>query len=207
MVFGIYALPRLFHAFAGNNHALKPFADILLALYLIFAFLTWTARPLFNLTLRLDPIGRYALTARQIIASNWVGSSFLLAALGLVGWLVTRSDIAAVMAGGFAFVTAIVAATFSGSTVGVRRLIGTLTAVVGLLLSGGIIYECFQASVLLGSLAAALIAGLLAFNISAQVPRRPAWASVRLTALPTPAASARPPRCVPRAASPVPVSS
>ena len=168
VVFGIYVLPRLFHAFAGNNPALKPLADTLLALYLIFAFLTWTARPLFNLTLRLDPIGRYALTSRQVIASNWVGSSFLLAALGLVAWLVTRSDDAAIMAGGFAFVTAIVAATFTGSTVGVRRLIGTLTATVGLLLSGFVVYECLQANVWLGGPAAALIVGLLTFNIIAQ---------------------------------------
>lgn len=168
VIFGVYVLPRLLHAFAGSNPALKPLADIVLALYLIFAFLTWTARPLFNLTLRLDPVSRYALTTRQIIASNWVGSCFLLAVLGLIAWLMTHLEMIGVMAGGYAFVTAIVAATFSGSTPGVRRLTGALTAVVGLLLSGLVVYDCFLSSLRLGVLAAALIGGLLIFNITAQ---------------------------------------
>ncbi len=53
-------------------------------LYFVFAFLTWTARPLFALVLRLDPFGRLALPEEEVTASNWVGACLLTSALGVL---------------------------------------------------------------------------------------------------------------------------
>ncbi len=106
VLIGINVIPRVINA-SGLGQLLPTgrSADVLVGFYVMFAFLTWTARPLFNLTLRLDKFGRYALSPRQIIASNWVGSTFLIALLGFVAWLFTRSMLAAILAGGFAFLT------------------------------------------------------------------------------------------------------
>lgn len=55
----------------------------LMLLYATFSFLTWTARPLFALFLRLDRFGRLALPREEIVASNWVGACLLTAVLGV----------------------------------------------------------------------------------------------------------------------------
>ena len=168
-VIGFWFVPRVLNSIVPPQSPIKPFTAVAVALYIAFAFLTWTAKPLVNLTLRWDPYGRYALTPRQILASNWVGSTFALAVLGLLVWLPTRSETAMIAAIGYAFLTAILAATFSGSTVGVRRLTGTLSALTGLLISGFIITEVFSAAPALGFSLTALLLTLLAANITAQL--------------------------------------
>jgi hypothetical protein len=53
-------------------------------LYTLFVFLSWTARPLFNLLLRFNRMGRLALSDEDIAASNWVAVC-LVAAIGCLG--------------------------------------------------------------------------------------------------------------------------
>lgn len=53
--------------------AFSPWLIVVIFAYYIFAYLTWTARPLFDLLLRLDPYGRMVLQEDQIKASNLVG--------------------------------------------------------------------------------------------------------------------------------------
>lgn len=168
-VVGFWLLPRLLNAVIPENSSLTPFRAVAIALYIVFAFFTWTARPLVNLTLRWDPFGRYALTPRQIICSNWVGSSFGLAVLAFAVWLSSRAESAAFAAGGYAFLTALLGATFSGSTVAIRRIVGTLTALAGTFLSGLVVSEAYSASPALGIALTALLLALLTANITAQV--------------------------------------
>ena len=170
---GLYVLPRLLRAYAVSHPALAPLAAVVFGLYLVFAFLTWTAKPLFNVLLRLDPIGRYALSRQQIVASNWVGSSFGLAlATAGAGLLLNQADIGYGLAGGYAFLTAVTAAAFSASTVAARRVIGSLVALVAALLGGATIYAAFSLAVWLGVLTSVTIAALLTLNIAAQLHRR-----------------------------------
>ncbi|HSU69258.1 MAG TPA: tetratricopeptide repeat protein [Tepidisphaeraceae bacterium] len=58
--------------------------------YLIFAYLTWIASPLFNLLLRLNRFGRYALSAQQRVSSNWIGGALFLGIAALVAWPITH---------------------------------------------------------------------------------------------------------------------
>jgi Tfp pilus assembly protein PilF len=58
---------------ARNNPALAPWVLPLRIAYGVFALLTWTADPLFNLLLRLNKFGRLALSPQQVTATNWVG--------------------------------------------------------------------------------------------------------------------------------------
>ena len=78
---------RVLRGVARTNPALAPWITPLLIVYGIFVLLTWTADPLFNLLLRLNRFGRYALSQEQVRAANWVGACLLLAGmLGLVAW-------------------------------------------------------------------------------------------------------------------------
>lgn len=79
LILGGYFGARALSGIARSNPPLAPFIAPFLILYLVFVFLTWTAGPLFNLLLRLNRFGRLALSREQIVASNWVGGSLLLA--------------------------------------------------------------------------------------------------------------------------------
>ncbi|MDH7569696.1 MAG: tetratricopeptide repeat protein, partial [Armatimonadota bacterium] len=81
-VLGAWLVVRQLNALARDVPALRPFVMPAVVLYALFALLSWTADPLFNLLLRLNPYGRLALSREQIAASNWVGG-VLLAGTGL----------------------------------------------------------------------------------------------------------------------------
>lgn len=170
VLIGLYLLPRIFSVYARSHPALEPLAAAVFGVYLVFAFLTWTARPLFNVLLRVDKIGRYALSRRQIAASNWVGSSFFMALCTLAaGLLLRQTDAAYGFGTGYAFLTAFTSAAFSAGTIGTRRLIGSLCILLGVLLLGATLSAAFSSSLWLGLLASVVIAGLLVFNITAQI--------------------------------------
>ena len=57
---------------AAAQPALVPLIWPLLGLYLVFLLLSWTAEPIFDSLLRLDPVGKAALTRDRVSASNWV---------------------------------------------------------------------------------------------------------------------------------------
>jgi hypothetical protein len=61
------------------------------ALCILFAVLTWIADPLFNLVLRLDRMGRSALSAEQVRASTLVGVCLLAATTAFLVWFFTDS--------------------------------------------------------------------------------------------------------------------
>lgn len=85
---GGYIGYRMVAAAERSNPSIEPFTLPLRVLYIGFAFLTWTAQPLFNLLLRLSRFGRLALSEEQIRASNWIGTFTGLALLGLGACLV-----------------------------------------------------------------------------------------------------------------------
>ncbi len=77
VIIGGYVAYRLLGGITKTNPELAPLLMPLMGLYLIFVILSWTAAPLFDLILRLDRFGRYALSREQIVASNWVGGCLL----------------------------------------------------------------------------------------------------------------------------------
>ncbi|MCA9248567.1 MAG: tetratricopeptide repeat protein [Planctomycetales bacterium] len=67
----------------------------LIGLYVVFAVLTWIAKPLFNLMLRLSRDGRLALSHEERVASNWIGMCILLAILfGLAAAVLSNGALA-----------------------------------------------------------------------------------------------------------------
>ena len=87
IVLGGYFGNRLLGTLAGSHPVLAVWLLPLQILYIGFAVLTWTADPLFNLLLRLNKFGRLVLSREQVVASNFIGTSLLLAVLALGGCL------------------------------------------------------------------------------------------------------------------------
>ncbi len=77
IIIGVYVAFRLIRTLAQSNPALEPWLTPLLTLYIVFAFSTWIASPLFNLLLRLDPFGRMMLNERETMAANLIGLTVL----------------------------------------------------------------------------------------------------------------------------------
>jgi len=82
LIIGAYIGIRIIRAVASSNPALEPWLSPIVTAYIIFAFSTWVASPLFNLFLMLDPFGRMVLNDRERMTGRWVGGT-ILAALGL----------------------------------------------------------------------------------------------------------------------------
>lgn len=84
LILGVYFANRLVSELAQRYPNLMPFFVLFNILYTIFVFLTWTARPLFNLLLRFNRMGRLALSDEDVTASNWVAVC-LAASIGFLG--------------------------------------------------------------------------------------------------------------------------
>ncbi len=116
---------------ADRNPALKPFLYPLLGLYFLFVFLTWTAKPLFNLLLRLDKFGRLTLSRDQIIASNWVGGCLLVAVVCAALSFPLGSPALFLTAGAALLLLIPVSGTFSAQNKTSRLLLALWTGALG----------------------------------------------------------------------------
>ena len=92
IIIGGYVGYRLLASAVVARPGLAPFVLPVLLAYVAFAVLTWLAGPAFNLMLRVDRFGRYALSADQRRASNLLGGCLLVAAGLAVTWGVTRDS-------------------------------------------------------------------------------------------------------------------
>ncbi len=89
VIIGGYIGARFLNTIARNNPAWAPWILPLLLLYLVFVLLTWFAYPLFNLLLRFNKYGWYALSPDQRTASNWFGAClaiFVTAIAAAIAW-------------------------------------------------------------------------------------------------------------------------
>lgn len=99
VILGGYIGARFLRTVARNNPALEPWVWPLLIVYLVFVLLTWFAYPLFNLLLRFNKFGWYALSHDQRAASNWFGGCLALLAVAVAAYFATGSVVALVTAG------------------------------------------------------------------------------------------------------------
>jgi tetratricopeptide (TPR) repeat protein len=70
---GFFVVQRVLRGLAVTQPELRPIVVPLLVLYLVVVWFTYAADPLFNLLLRLDPLGRHALSPDQRLESTLVG--------------------------------------------------------------------------------------------------------------------------------------
>ncbi|HEX5324367.1 MAG TPA: tetratricopeptide repeat protein [Capsulimonadaceae bacterium] len=133
VIIGAYILSRVARGVAAAEPGLRPFVLPLIFAYALFAYVTWTSQPLFNLLLRLDPFGRLALTKRQIAASNWFGLTLLVSLGCFIGWLVTQRDSLLLETVGFLFISIPVAIFFRSN---LRKSATPYSMIYGLIAGG-----------------------------------------------------------------------
>lgn len=110
VILGGYFGAQFLRGLRDQMPAIAPFITPLIIAYSVFALMTWISNPLFNLLLRTNRYGRYALSDEQRLASTWFGICFATAIVGLT--LGIACDFAPVLSlpGLVLFVTGLVAA-------------------------------------------------------------------------------------------------
>ncbi|TWT32763.1 cellulose synthase subunit BcsC [Blastopirellula retiformator] len=73
VIIGLFVGYRAVQAFARANPEYAVWTYPVVAAYIAFVLMSWIASPLFDLVLRLDRLGRLALSKEQIQTSNWIG--------------------------------------------------------------------------------------------------------------------------------------
>lgn len=99
VIIGTYVGYRVVLKAAQTMHGAGFILWPLVILYIVFVYLTWTAKPLSNLALRLHRFGRLALSREEKKASNWTGAAALLAVAGIGGGLLATLHAASAPAG------------------------------------------------------------------------------------------------------------
>jgi tetratricopeptide (TPR) repeat protein len=121
---------RALQAMAKTHPDLAPWIMPIIFAYVAFAMMTWIAVPLFNLFLRLHPIGKHALSEEQKTASNWIGACLLLALVSLSAWLATSLVHAQFSTITFGLLLLPLCGTFNCNVGWPRRVMAGLTAVL-----------------------------------------------------------------------------
>lgn len=118
LLIGFVVLQQALRAIARSVPALGTIIGPIIAIYLLFAWLTFAAGPLLNLLLFLDPLGRHALTSEQRIESMiigpLVGVGIAATAIALTSGLATIPLIVAILGLGLVIPIAGVFATDDG---------------------------------------------------------------------------------------------
>ena len=89
VLLGFFFGMRLLRSIARHNEFLRPFLMPIIICLTIMAFSTWIIKPVSNLFLRLNKYGRHLLKKKEIMSSNFVGVSFVLFVLGMLGYWAT----------------------------------------------------------------------------------------------------------------------
>ncbi len=130
LIVGGYVGNRFLVKLANSSPALAPWIWPIVATYVAFCVMTWIAYPLFNLFLRLHPVGKYALSDDQRRGATWVGACLFLALACLVGWLgfhVPLTELGAIV---FGFLLLPLSGTFGCSSGWPRRLMASYTGLL-----------------------------------------------------------------------------
>ena len=98
IVIGLWVVIQLLSAANGAHPGLGPLVYPVLAAYVLFALASWLADPIFNLTLMVNPYGRYLLGMVPRICALLVGGLLLAGAALVAAWLVSVNDL--LVAGG-----------------------------------------------------------------------------------------------------------
>lgn len=169
IIIGIYFCSRVLIGAAQSSPQFAPLWWVLLSAFYGFVYLTWTARPMFNLFLRLDSFGRHVLSPEQRTATNWFGPVFVAALASTVWFFVTQSDAAFLCMFYLAALSICVAVTFmrrGKARLGLGLATLTLAGLAALIVVPLLIYGKTTTS-LLGYFAL----GFIAFQILANALR------------------------------------
>lgn len=137
---GFFLIQRTLRELVRNDPSLAPIVAPLVGLYLLFVWLTFAAGPLFNLLLRLDELGRHALSAEQRLESSIVGPMVAVGAPAAVVAIITGGALPAVIAITALGLVVPISATFSCEAGWPRTVMALITIFIGLVGALGIAF-------------------------------------------------------------------
>lgn len=161
VIFGGFVAFRLMRSLAQAAPAIAPLAWVLIAAYLAFVYLTWSADTLFNLLLRLDRFGRLALSRNEMMTSNLAGASLLVGLLGLGWWAVAGGASGLALALWGVVMVIPIGSAFRCIGSGRQTLI-TFTVILALLGLTGLFSPASQIAFFVGILIYTIIANIIA---------------------------------------------
>jgi len=123
---------RVLRGLAQSTPAIGAWIWPIVVVYVVFVLLTWLADPLFNLLLRLNKFGRYALSREELVASNWVGGCLALAVVLACAGLLLQSAAVFLMALVAGLVVLPLSAVFNCSAGWPRKVMALYTALLAL---------------------------------------------------------------------------
>jgi tetratricopeptide (TPR) repeat protein len=144
VILGLFFGMRGLGWLANQNPALGPWIEPISIAYLVFAVLTWITVPLFNLLLRLNKYGRYALSRDQRLGSTVFGIMLVPALVSLVLWAATGRALAELASLYFGLLLLPASVIFACSGGWPRWLMVLYTAVLAALLPAAIIVMPFD---------------------------------------------------------------
>jgi tetratricopeptide (TPR) repeat protein len=80
-VIGIILLARITRSLSESGSEFAPVFTVLFGLYIVFVFLVWTINPIFNIFLRFNRFGKYALDKGEIIGANLMAVLLIVASI------------------------------------------------------------------------------------------------------------------------------
>jgi tetratricopeptide (TPR) repeat protein len=99
VVLGGYFGARMLRELARSNPAWGAWIQPIIVVYIVFVLMTWFAYPFFNLLLRFNKFGWYALSRDQRAASNWFGACLAVFVSALVAHFAWDAPASFVVAG------------------------------------------------------------------------------------------------------------
>lgn len=93
LLFGAPFIFRVVRNLAQTDDGMAAWFYPFAALYFSLILLTWLGDPVFNLLLRFHPVGRHALSREQVVETNLVGGSLLIALVSAALALVTGNSV------------------------------------------------------------------------------------------------------------------
>lgn len=144
IVIGLFVGMSVLRNVAEEQPALAPWIAPIRIAYIIFAVMTWVASPLFNLLLRLNKYGRYALSRDQRLGSTLFGVMLIPALGSLVFWAITGSPVGLLSSLYFGLLLLPVTAIFRCSAGWPRWLMVLYTLVLAALMPAAILAGPFD---------------------------------------------------------------
>ncbi|MCE7995342.1 MAG: tetratricopeptide repeat protein [Roseivirga sp.] len=92
VIIGIVLIQRALGSGTEQFENLAFILEPLTYLLILFAVSTWVVHPIFNFFMSLNSYAKFLLTPEDKRTSYGVGACFILFAVSVVGWLITRSD-------------------------------------------------------------------------------------------------------------------
>lgn len=165
-IIGLYIMYRVTLWAAETYPVLAPFLYPIVFIYIIFAFSTWIAVPVSNLFLQLHPLGKYALSDDERLASRLVGGLLVSAIVFLSLYFLGMGGLFMLLGGYFGLMALPTGGMFGAEkgTKG-RRVLTMMTlgiAISGLL--GIFVYEGLLVVALLGIFAFGWVANSFAIR-------------------------------------------